>query len=158
PTTNFFGADSFTFKVNDGQTDSAPALVALTINRVNHPPVANAQSVTVVDQSQSILLTGSDFEGSPLTFAIVSSPTNGTLSGTPPNVVYSPQTNFVGADGFTFKVNDGSTDSAPAHVSITVLATNLVVTSAADDGLGTLRQILGKANVITSSVVRITFA
>ena len=42
------------------------------------------------------------------------------LSGTAPNLTYTPATNFVGADAFTFKANDGTVDSNNATVSITV--------------------------------------
>ncbi len=42
PSTNYFGADAFTFKANDGKLDSNLATVTLTINPVNDPPVANA--------------------------------------------------------------------------------------------------------------------
>ncbi len=58
--------------------------------------------------------------GNPLTYAIVSQPTHGTLSGAAPNVTYMPATNYSGSGSFTFKVNDGSPDSAPATVSITI--------------------------------------
>ena len=43
---NYNGADSFTFKVNDGTVDSATATVSITVNAVNDVPVANAQSKT----------------------------------------------------------------------------------------------------------------
>jgi hypothetical protein len=52
-------------------------------------------------------------QASNLTFAIVMSPAHGGLSGTPPNVTYTPALNFSGDDAFTFKVNDGTFDSAP---------------------------------------------
>src|SRR5439155_1388996 len=51
-------------------------------------------------------------------------PTNGTLSGTAPNLVYTPATNYNGPDSFSFKVNDGFIDSAPATVTINVTAVN----------------------------------
>ena len=45
------------------------------------------------------------------------------MSGTPPNVTYTPNANYFGAI-FTFKVNDGALDSLPATVSITVTPVN----------------------------------
>jgi len=125
PNTNINGSDSFTYKVNDGFSDSNIATVNITIDPVNDPPTATAQSVsTNKNTAKTIILAGSDIEGSALTFMVVSNPTNGTLSGSVPNLTYTPATNYTGADSFTFKANDGSIDSAPATVSITVNATN----------------------------------
>src|SRR5205814_1367465 len=42
PSANYNGADSFSYKDNDGAADSNVATVALTINAVNDAPVANA--------------------------------------------------------------------------------------------------------------------
>ncbi len=47
-------------------------------------------------------------------------PENGTLSGTAPNLTYTPNSGYRGADSFTYTANDGVVDSAPATVSITV--------------------------------------
>merc|ERR1711900_114225 len=49
----------------------------------------------------------------------------GTLSGTAPDLTYSPQEGYSGADSFTFSVNDGELDSEVVTVSITVTAVNL---------------------------------
>src|SRR5262249_56626181 len=70
-----------------------------------------------------------------LTFSIVSAPANGTLSsisnnpcspGTPDTdsatATYTPNAGFHGSDSFTYKVNDGTSDSNVASVSITVNA------------------------------------
>ena len=45
---------------------------------------------------------------------------NGSLSGTAPNVVYTPLSGFTGVDSFAFVANDGVQDSEPAVVSIAV--------------------------------------
>lgn len=125
PIANVNGADSFTFKVNDGTVDSMPATVSISITAVNDAPMADAQNVTTTeDTAKAITLSGSDVEGSPLTYAIVTQPTHGTLSGTPPNVTYVPATNYHGPESFSFRVNDGSLDSAPATVSITITPVN----------------------------------
>jgi hypothetical protein len=89
----------------------------------NRPPVANSQSVSMITGNViGISLTGSDPDNDPLTYAIVSGPGHGTLSGTPPSLVYQPAASYSGPDSFTFKVNDGQADSSPATVSITVTA------------------------------------
>jgi len=122
PILDYNGNDSFTFKVNDGQLDSAVATVNIIINPVNDAPVADAQSLTNYEDTPfAITLSGSDVEGSALTYALVAAPTNGTLSGTAPNLIYTPATNYFGADAFSFKVNDGTNDSAPATVALAIL-------------------------------------
>ncbi|MCL1038530.1 Ig-like domain-containing protein [Shewanella submarina] len=125
PNADYNGADSFTFKVNDGTGDSGTAIVSITVNAVNDAPVADAQSVAVTeDVARVITLTSSDSDGDTLTYSIVSSPADGTLSGTLPNITYTPDADFNGADSFTFKVNDGTEDSAAATVTLTIAAVN----------------------------------
>ena len=92
---------------------------------VNHPPMAYDQSVnTEEDTPVEISLGASDEDNDPLTYSIVSLPSNGTLTGTPPNVTYTPDPNYSGGDSFTFKANDGKTDSNIATVSITITSVN----------------------------------
>ena len=91
----------------------------------NKPPVANAQAVTTDEEaSVGITLTGSDPEGSPITFSLVTPPAHGVLNGSIPNYTYVPNPNFNGSDSFTFKTNDGLLNSAPATVTITVRPVN----------------------------------
>ena len=121
----FVGTDSFTFKVNDGTVDSATATVTLNVTAApaNNTPTANAQTVNAATaQAKSLTLTGSDSDSDPLTFVLVTQPINGTLSGTAPNLSYTSNGGFVGTDSFTFKVNDGTVDSATATVTLNVTA------------------------------------
>jgi PKD repeat protein len=57
----------------------------------------------------------------PVTYAIVASPTHGVLSGTPPNLVYTPDAGYIGPDSFTFTANDGALVSAITTASINVV-------------------------------------
>jgi len=121
PALNYFGADSFMFKVNDGCADSAPATVSIDVTPVNDAPVAdNLVLATAGGLSQAFSLSGSDAEGSPLSFVVVGAPNPGTLSGSAPSLTYSPASCFQGEDSFTYKVNDGTLDSLPATVRILV--------------------------------------
>lgn len=97
----------------------------LTINSAyNQPPVANAQVVfTSGTTPLQITLTGSDPEGSALTFSIVSGPSAGTLSApvaasaASANVTYTPAAANV-ADAFTFRVRDQAGATGDAVVTI----------------------------------------
>src|SRR5207253_8129484 len=76
PAANYNGADSFTFKANDGTVDSSAATVSITITAVNDAPVANDQAVTTnEDTAKAIVLTASDVDGDPLTYRIGAGPT-----------------------------------------------------------------------------------
>jgi hypothetical protein len=97
----------------------------ITILNVNDPPVANNQSVTTPeDTALAITLTGSDQDGDLLSFAVIAQPTHGVLTGTAPNLTYTPAENYNGSDSFTFNANDGNLVSNTATVSITVTAVN----------------------------------
>lgn len=115
-----------------GQTAMKP----LSINVPNHSPTANWQSVTTnEDTSKAITLTGSDPEGSALTFSIMSPPQHGSLSGTAPNMTYTPAANYKGSDSFAFKANDGRLDSNVATVNITINPVNDAPIAVADSYL-----------------------
>ncbi len=121
PAPNFSGVDGFSYKANDGRDDSNAATVSIVISSDNDPPVAVSDSVTTQSgQPVSITLEASDADGSALTYRIVRSPANGTLTGTGPNRTYTPKTGFTGSDSFAFVANDGNADSNVATVSITV--------------------------------------
>ena len=126
PAANFEGTDEFTFAVSDGQTSSIPARVAILVRKPpaqNQSPVAESQAVEAgAGVGREIVLRGRDPEGKQLTFIVLETPRLGTIAGTGPTLVYTARTNAAGPDRFTFKVNDGDLDSAPAAVDITVLA------------------------------------
>ena len=125
PNANYNGGDSFTFQVNDGAGGTASATISITITPVNDAPLANAQSISTAEDSASpVTLTGSDIDGDALSYSVVTAPAHGTLSGVAPNLTYTPAPNYFGSDGFTFKVNDGTVDSALATVSIMVTPVN----------------------------------
>ena len=87
----------------------------------NNPPTALGQSVSTDENvSVGISLASSDPQGDLLSYSIVSTPQNGSISGTGPYLVYTPNLNFAGNDSFSFKTNDGEFDSNTATVSITV--------------------------------------
>jgi hypothetical protein len=106
-----------------GDLDEGAAYV-LQVPR-NEPPVAHAQELTLPeDTSLGLTLTGTHPKGGTLAFTLVQSPVHGTLSGHPPELVYTPNPNFFGSDSLTFTVNDGVLDSAPAVVTLRVSPIN----------------------------------
>lgn len=99
----------------------AVALVTGGTVRANTLPVSTPQSVAVtVNTPKAITLSAADAEGDALTYAIVSPPFRGTLSGVLPNLIYTPTTDFKGNDNFWFVAKDASGASAPALVAISL--------------------------------------
>jgi len=125
PDADFNGSDGFTYKANDGSADSNIATVAVTVDAVEDAPAAGDLAVTTdEDAAVSITLSGSDADGDPVTYTVVTGPDHGALSGTPPDLTYTPDADFNGSDGFTYKANDGGLDSNIAAVSISINAVN----------------------------------
>ncbi|MBC8471062.1 MAG: tandem-95 repeat protein [Planctomycetes bacterium] len=124
PEPHFEGTDTFSFKLNDGKLDSAPATVSINVCP-NLLPVAESHSVTTPEDTPvQIDLIGSDPDSDQLSYIMVSVTSHGSLRGEASNLTYTPDKNFNGSDSFSFKVNDGIADSAPATVSITVSSIN----------------------------------
>ncbi|NQT69847.1 MAG: tandem-95 repeat protein [Desulfobacteraceae bacterium] len=98
---------------------------SVTVTVINSPPIAEPQTVTLnEDTAVSITLFASDVDEDTLTYQVVAGVSNGSLSGTPPNLTYTPNADYYGSDSFTFKANDGKDDSGPTTVSITVHPVN----------------------------------
>jgi hypothetical protein len=95
----------------DAANDTAP----VTVNQTRG--VGNNRSIPVT-------LSATDFNvnNTVFTFTVVAPPQHGTLSGSGANLVYSPDSSYIGPDSFTFKANDGALDSNTSMFSITVTA------------------------------------
>jgi len=121
------GVYPFSVVVSDGSlTDSES--ITVTVNEVNVAPVTTGISVSThqnVDKNINLaaLSSDSDIPANTLTYVLVSGPTNGTLATFNTStgaVTYSPAANWTGSDSFTYKANDGTTDSNVSTVTITV--------------------------------------
>jgi hypothetical protein len=110
PNYNYNGSDSFVFSASDG-TLSDTATVSITITAVDDTPVASNDTVTVSeDTDYSGTLIASDGDGDALTFSIIDSTVNGTVTLSDPatgTFTYSPLANFNGSDSLLFSASDG---------------------------------------------------
>ncbi len=125
PNTGFVGSDSFTYKANDGTSDSNTATVTITV--AAPAPTASKDSYAVNENTTlsvaapGVLANDTDPNNNPLTAVLVTSPAHGTLQlASNGGFTYTPATYFSGTDSFTYKATNGGTSSAAATVSITV--------------------------------------
>ena len=144
PHINFNGVDSFTYKVNDGGSDSQVVAATLNVTFVNNMPVAaNVTANTNEDTATEVTLQASDVDNNVLVYTALTQPENGTLGViTGGKVIYTPAANYNGADSFTYKVNDGFSDSDAAEVQLNISAVNdlpvaLMVTSSTSEDSST---------------------
>ena len=120
PGANFNGNDSAELRLSDGKGGVSTVVVRFVVAAVNDPPTAeNATYTFNQDTEQLIDLEASDVDGDPLEFTIEPAPAFGTLSGTAPNLTYTPDPGFWGDDSFGFSVSDG-TETAEAVVTLGV--------------------------------------
>jgi hypothetical protein len=106
---------------NAGTGDGPGAIYRIGLPLANEAPVADGQSLrTLQNTAVTVALSARDVEGDALTYRIVSTPKYGTLTGSAPNVTYTPAFEYAGVDSFAFEAHDGTTSSAAATVSIAV--------------------------------------
>lgn len=105
-------------------SQGSPESIGTELSAALGSPTATAQLVNVAPNGYaSITLAGVPaVAGDTLAFATSSSPNSGILSGTAPNLIYTPNAGYAGSDSFTFTVTDQTTNttSVPATVSINV--------------------------------------
>ena len=126
PNAGFTGADTLEFTVSDGVKTSEPARFDVLVNAAPVPntmPVANQLILeSLSGQPLAIRLSGSDSEQQTLSYQVTTAPVNGTLSGTAPDLIYTPAAGFAGRDSFEFVVNDSVESSEPGVVVVNVEA------------------------------------
>jgi hypothetical protein len=144
---NDAGTWSWSFNTTDGPENSQtvtitaddgiapPVTTTFSLGVTNIAPAAIAQNITTLeDTAANITLTANDPGSDTVaSWQIISGPTNGSLSGTAPNLIYLPNTNFNGNDSFQFTATDS--DGAPgkeATVSISVTPVNDAPAAGAD--------------------------
>ena len=81
----------------------------------------DSSSIAKTIPASGVLTNDTDADSNPLTAILVSNPTHGILVlSTNGGFTYTPTNNFTGTDSFTYKANDGQTNSGVATVTLTV--------------------------------------
>lgn len=124
PTLGYAGDDSFTFRASDSFTgDSSTATILLHVTAATGPFAFDSSASGTVDQPFAVALSATSLGGAPLAYNIVTQPALGSLSGTPPNLTYTPA-GGAGFDSFLFSVSDGAHTSNLATVTLTIVNVN----------------------------------
>ena len=153
PTTNYYGADSFTYTATGPGGTSAPATVTLAVATPPAPVAANKSGVgvpyastgTAIDLSTSVT-------GVHSSIAIGTAPAHGTVTIAGDVVTYTPNpATYYGADSFTFTATGPGGTSAPATVSLTV-ATPAAPTVTDKNGVAVPYASTGTAIDLSASV------
>lgn len=122
PPENYFGVNVFNYKVSDGElTDTGT--ITVTVTGVNDAPTASTSTFNAVGNLGSQgTFSYIDVDGdTDLTFTIVTQPEHGTVTISGDTYIYTPDhPNYDGEDSFQFIVNDGSLDSTPGTVTLSV--------------------------------------
>ena len=129
PNPNYFGPDSFTYTVSDGNGGQDTATVTVNVANVNDAPVANNDNYSMnqdttltVLPASGVLANDTDIDGPTLSAMLVSGPSNAAAFGfnADGSFSYTPLPGFTGVDTFDYKADDGTDDSNLATVTITV--------------------------------------
>ena len=137
PNPNYNGTDSFIYIACDNGTPLPSlcdtAVVYITVNAVNDPPVANNDNVTTPEDTPIVInvtANDTDVDGNldVTSVSIVSGPAHGTVTVNPATgaITYTPSQNYNGTDSFTYSVCDTGTPvyCDTAVVNITIIPVN----------------------------------
>ena len=131
PNVNFFGTDSFTYSISNGEGGTDSATVSISVSPINDPPIA-ASDILVAHEDQSgqknVIANDSDPEGDLLQLeSIVFGSSNGMVTIDRFLIVYTPNTGFTGTDRVEYQVCEALTPERLCSigiVNVTVLANN----------------------------------
>lgn len=133
PVSNYNGSDSFTYTASDGYGGSSTSTVSVTVNSVNDAPVAVNDSATLNEDIATTINvlsndTDVDMTSNPgqesLSIDSVATPAHGSAVISDNKIIYTPNSNYNGADSFTYVVRDIAGATATGTVNLTISSVN----------------------------------
>ena len=133
PNNGFIGVDHFYYSITDASGDTAIAQVTIMVTEINTPTAQDdaatvAQGVTIpidVLSNDSFGLDGQATNDA-LTINVATNINGATIGVNAGKIDYTPASNYIGIDIFTYIITDGSGDTTTADVTITVTGTAVV--------------------------------
>jgi YD repeat-containing protein len=120
PTTNYTGADSFTYTISDGQGDSDTATVSVTVTNPNNAPDAIWDNVvrttnisTFSPLTVDAIANDTDADGNSLTITAVDSP--GTIVSNKLKFTTMP----LGISYYNYTISDGQGGTDTSYIKVT---------------------------------------
>src|SRR6266853_5259017 len=123
PAPNYNGLDSFTFRATDSTNLSVVGTASVTVLAVNDPPSVADLAIFTSEDTASAPVTPAVTDpdvGDTHSFTVVTQPGRGLASVVANQLVYTPDANFNGQDGFTFRATDSGGLSAVGTANVTV--------------------------------------
>lgn len=136
PETDYCGVDQLTYRIADQSGSYTPPItVTLTVNPLNDCPVAVDDLATVAEDDSVLVMVlenDTDADGiscgkaiDPTSVVITQAPLHGTaVPDATGGVLYTPNSDYCGADSFGYRIGDGLCDSNEAFVNVDVTALN----------------------------------
>ncbi|SVC99866.1 uncharacterized protein METZ01_LOCUS352720, partial [marine metagenome] len=110
------------------------------------------------DTELIITLIGNDPDEDLLIFSIIDSPSDGTLFGDVPNLIYAPSPDYYGNDSFTFSASDGEySDLGTVSITINPVNDQPTVPAVVFDGVTDEYQFTLDANDVDEDDLTISF-
>lgn len=150
PVSNYYGSDSFTFEINDGQGGTDEGTVTISVDNTPNvaPTTSGLDTVTGFYTALDDTLTATDADGDPLVFSKTTDPANGTVAfDTDGTFTYQPDNNYWGKDSFTYSVSDTAANVATGTVNIKVGSTDNADTITATSTNDTIYALAGNDTI-----------
>lgn len=121
PNPGFFGVDSFTYTVCDGEDCDTVTVTINVIEVIIDPQLGNDEYSTPEDESVSGDVSANDIATDGFVYSVNDGPNNGTVTMNPDGTfTYTPNSGFVGTDTFTYTACNDEGDCYEAVVTIIV--------------------------------------
>ncbi len=118
-------SDSFVYSVSDGEFTISDLAGTISVTAVNDVPVVTALEYTLNEAASQVLAFAStDAESDSVTYSVSTNPTNGTVVSSEGVFTYSHNGSESTTDVFQYIANDGTGNSQPVSVTITVTPVN----------------------------------